>query len=129
MWRTAGFHVRGTVTDISFQKQIPGDIKFDPNATPPQYTDNGDQVIENGTHIRVKIIGIRPDVGKMYAVGSIMEDYLGYDVVEALATMILTWSQYFVLKEPQYQDADRSTNTELVRLNPLGLAKRGTSLS
>ena len=62
---------------IDFQ-QIPSDIQYDPNATPPQYTDNADQVIEKGTHIRIKIMGIRPDVGKMYAIGSIQEDYLGY---------------------------------------------------
>ncbi|MCJ1295400.1 hypothetical protein MMC34_006962 [Xylographa carneopallida] len=56
---------------------IPSDIKWDPNATPPQYTDNGDQVIEKGTHLRIKLIGIRGDVGSMFAIGSIKEDFLG----------------------------------------------------
>jgi hypothetical protein len=58
---------------------IPSDIKFDGNATPPQFTDNADQVIERGTHIRVKIKGIRGEVGQMYAIATIKEDFLGYD--------------------------------------------------
>ncbi|KAL9601369.1 MAG: hypothetical protein Q9219_002545 [cf. Caloplaca sp. 3 TL-2023] len=56
---------------------IPPDIKWDPNATPPQYTDNGDQVIEKGTHLRIKLIGTRSDVGSMFAIGSVKEDFLG----------------------------------------------------
>lgn len=58
-------------------KMIPSDIKFDGNATPPQFTDNGDQVIERGTHVRVKIKGIRGEVDQMYAIATIKEDYLG----------------------------------------------------
>jgi len=56
---------------------IPPDIKFDPNATPPQFTDNEGQVIEVGSHVRVKLIGTRAEVGGMYAIASIKEDYLG----------------------------------------------------
>ncbi|KAI9882925.1 MAG: hypothetical protein M1823_005327 [Watsoniomyces obsoletus] len=56
---------------------IPSDIRFDANATPPQYTDHGDQIIEKGTQIRVKLMGIRSDVGSLFAVGSVKEDYLG----------------------------------------------------
>lgn len=57
---------------------IPADIKWDPSATPPQYTNNTDQVIEKGTQLRLKIMGVRSDVTNMYAVGTIKEDYLGY---------------------------------------------------
>ena len=60
------------------KQMIPSDIKFDGNATPPQFTDNADQVIERGTHIRVKIKGIRGEVGQMYAIATIKEDFLGY---------------------------------------------------
>jgi len=56
---------------------IPSDIKFDGNATPPQFTDNADQVIERGTHIRIKLKGIRGEVGQMFAIATIKEDYLG----------------------------------------------------
>jgi DNA-directed RNA polymerase II subunit RPB7 len=57
---------------------IPSQIKYDPNATPPQLTDNEDYRIEPGTHIRVKIMGTRSEVGEMWATGTIHEDYLGY---------------------------------------------------
>lgn len=56
---------------------IPSSIKYDGNATPPQWTDNADQVIEKGTHIRLKIKGIRTELGNMYAIATIKEDYLG----------------------------------------------------
>ncbi|EGX90641.1 DNA-directed RNA polymerase II [Cordyceps militaris CM01] len=56
---------------------IPSDTKWDPNATPPQFTNNEDTVIEPSTHVRVKIIGTRTEVGEMWAIGSIKEDYLG----------------------------------------------------
>ncbi|KAL8718228.1 MAG: hypothetical protein Q9225_004617, partial [Loekoesia sp. 1 TL-2023] len=62
---------------------IPPDIKWDPNATPPQYTDNGDQVIEKGTHLRIKLIGTRSDVGSMFAIGSVKEDFLGSPAADA----------------------------------------------
>lgn len=35
-------------------------------------------MIEVGTHVRVKLIGTRAEVGGMYAIASIKEDYLGY---------------------------------------------------
>jgi DNA-directed RNA polymerase subunit E'/Rpb7 len=54
-------------------QMIPSDIKFDANATPPQWTDNGEQVIEKGTNIRIKIKGLRSEVDKMYAVGTMKE--------------------------------------------------------
>ncbi|THW39361.1 putative DNA-directed RNA polymerase II [Aureobasidium pullulans] len=73
-----GFFVDVGPLNIFVSKaMIPSDIKFDGNATPPQFTDNADQVIERGTHIRVKIKGIRGEVGQMYAIATIKEDYLG----------------------------------------------------
>ena len=57
---------------------IPAQVKYDPNATPPQFTDNEDYRVEPGTHIRVKIMGTRSEVGEMWAIGTVKEDYLGY---------------------------------------------------
>lgn len=56
---------------------IPGDVKYDPNATPPQFTNNEDTAIEINTQVRVKILGTRDEVGTIQAIGSIKEDYLG----------------------------------------------------
>jgi len=58
-------------------QMIPTEIKFDPNAMPPQFTNNEDSVIEKGSDIRIKLKGIRSDVGHMHAVGTIKEDFLG----------------------------------------------------
>jgi len=57
---------------------MPEEIKYDANATPPQFTNNADMVIEPGTQVRVKIIGTRTEVGEMWAIGSIHGDFLGY---------------------------------------------------
>ncbi|KAI9780616.1 MAG: DNA-directed RNA polymerase II subunit [Candelina submexicana] len=70
---------------------IPGEIKFDANATPPQYTDNGDQVIEKGTHIRIKLIGTRSDVGSMYAIGSIKEVLILISILEKSPDALLPY--------------------------------------
>jgi len=53
------------------------EVHYDANATPPQFTNNADVVIEQGTHVRVVIRGIRTEVGEMWAIGSINGDYLG----------------------------------------------------
>jgi hypothetical protein len=73
---------------------IPSDIKFDGNATPPQFTDNADQVIERGTHIRVKIKGIRGEVGQMYAIATIKEDFLGYVNLEICVSWDLVLTSF-----------------------------------
>ncbi|KAI9663690.1 MAG: DNA-directed RNA polymerase II subunit [Bathelium mastoideum] len=67
----------GPLTCFISRQSIPSDLKFDGNATPPQFTDNAGQIIERGTHIRVKLVGIRTEVNQMFAVATIKEDYLG----------------------------------------------------
>jgi len=52
-------------------------MNWEAHATPPQYTDNEESVIEKGSQIRVKIIGVRSDVGRLFAVATMKEDYLG----------------------------------------------------
>lgn len=63
---------------------MPDEIKYEQDATPPQYTDNGESVIEAGTSLRVKLLGIRTDVASMWAVATIREDYLGFVAFELL---------------------------------------------
>lgn len=96
---------------------IPPEIHWDPDATPPQYTDNADQVIETGTNLRIKLIGLRSDVGAMYAIGSIKEDFLGY-VISLLAIQgnyRLTW---VIGRFKPYFD-DRTTHRSyLLRIPP-----------
>lgn len=65
---------------------MPKTCKYDANATPPQFTDHEGLTIESGSHVRVKIAGIRNEVGEIRAIGSINEDYLGYDLGRAHST-------------------------------------------
>lgn len=62
---------------------MPKTCKYDANATPPQFTDHEGLTIESGSHVRVKIAGIRNEVGEIRAIGSINEDYLGYGIGHA----------------------------------------------
>lgn len=45
-------------------------------------------MIEKGTHLRVKLIGTRSDVGSMFAIGSIREDFLGSEAFHSLTLSI-----------------------------------------
>jgi DNA-directed RNA polymerase II subunit RPB7 len=56
---------------------IPPDVKFDGTVNPAVYTNNDDQIIKKGASVRIKLIGTRSDVGSMFAIGSVKEDYLG----------------------------------------------------
>ncbi|CAF9921015.1 MAG: hypothetical protein GOMPHAMPRED_002202 [Gomphillus americanus] len=67
----------GPLSVFTSNHMMPSDIKWDANATPPQYTDHDTQIIEKGTNIRLKIVGMRVDGGSIFAIGSIKEDYLG----------------------------------------------------
>ncbi|KAL8750985.1 MAG: hypothetical protein Q9199_006728, partial [Rusavskia elegans] len=104
---------------------IPSEIRWDPNATPPQYTDNGEQTIEKGTHLRIKLIGTRSDVGSMFAIGSVKEDFLGSVVSDWVSTRLteaepfdpMTAKQYEVEEElrplahaAEYQDRTRMSS-------------------
>ncbi|ODV91320.1 hypothetical protein CANCADRAFT_122520 [Tortispora caseinolytica NRRL Y-17796] len=72
-----GFFVDvGPVNVFVSSHLIPSDLKFDPTANPPAYSGE-DQRVERGARVRLKIVGTRADVGEMFAIGSIKEDYLG----------------------------------------------------
>ncbi|THC98499.1 hypothetical protein EYZ11_002007 [Aspergillus tanneri] len=76
---TGIFTLAGPLSVFIARKNIPSDIKWEPNTVPPQYTDHADQVIEKGTSLRLKILGVKPDVAAINAIGTIKEDYLGPD--------------------------------------------------
>ena len=61
-------------TDDSFVIQLmPSECVFDGNSNPPVYSDNRDQEYATGTKIRVKVLGIRAEVGQMYGIATIKE--------------------------------------------------------
>ena len=52
-------------------------MKYNPDATPPQFSNGQGDSIEKGSAVRVQIIGLRSDVGNMYAVGKMSSSWLG----------------------------------------------------
>ena len=57
---------------------IPADMTFDPNSNPPCYkTAEEDMVIQQDDEIRLKIVGTRVDASDIFAIGTLMDDYLG----------------------------------------------------
>jgi DNA-directed RNA polymerase II subunit RPB7 len=50
------------------------DLEYNGQATPPQWADKaGDQILEKGAQVRLKIKGIRTEMGKLYAIGTMKE--------------------------------------------------------
>lgn len=45
---------------------IPSDMSFNPSANPPAYVSD-EQSIQKGSRVRLKIVGVRADVGNMFA--------------------------------------------------------------
>uniref|UniRef100_F6RG40 DNA-directed RNA polymerase subunit n=8 Tax=Laurasiatheria TaxID=314145 RepID=F6RG40_HORSE len=68
--------VDAVVTQVN--KSIPSEMEFDPNSNPPCYkTMDEDIVIQQDDEIRLKIVGTRVDKNDIFAIGSLMDDYLG----------------------------------------------------
>ncbi|KAF4520645.1 hypothetical protein B566_EDAN007511 [Ephemera danica] len=57
---------------------IPADMEFCPNVQPPCYkSKDEDVVIHADDEIRLKIVGTRVDATGIFAIGTLMDDYLG----------------------------------------------------
>ncbi|KAL9056163.1 MAG: hypothetical protein Q9162_003124 [Coniocarpon cinnabarinum] len=60
--------------DVFVSKNLmPSEFKFDGNANPPHFTNNADTIYENGSRIRIKVLGVRAEVGQMYGIATIKE--------------------------------------------------------
>lgn len=70
-------------------QMIPSQLKFSMEGATPSFADNEGQIVEAGSQVRLRIKGIRSELNQMYAIGSIREDYLGYD--EAAHLTKLCW--------------------------------------
>jgi DNA-directed RNA polymerase subunit E'/Rpb7 len=59
-------------------QSIPADMEFCPNVQPPCYkSKDEDIVIHADDEIRLKIVGTRVDATGIFAIGTLMDDYLG----------------------------------------------------
>jgi DNA-directed RNA polymerase II subunit RPB7 len=59
-------------------------LVYNGQATPPQWADeDGSQILEKGSLVRLKLKGIRSEMGKMYAIALMKEVYtLFYSFVQ-----------------------------------------------
>jgi len=56
---------------------LPPGMKYNPDSTPPQYSNNSGDVIEKGTAVRVSIIGMRNDATDIKCVGKMSAQWFG----------------------------------------------------
>jgi len=52
-------------------------MTYNPDATPPCYSSSNGDVIEKGSAVRLQLIGLRSDVGAIYAIGKMSAAYFG----------------------------------------------------
>lgn len=68
----------GPLSCFISRHSIPSEMTFDPNSNPPCYkTESEDMVIQQDDEIRLKIVGTRVDASDIFAIGTLMDDYLG----------------------------------------------------
>ncbi|KAF7235180.1 DNA-directed RNA polymerase II subunit RPB7 [Varanus komodoensis] len=68
----------GPMSCFISRHSIPSEMEFDPNSNPPCYKSvDEDIVIQQDDEIRLKIVGTRVDKNDIFAIGSLMDDYLG----------------------------------------------------
>lgn len=68
----------GPLSCFISRHSIPADMQFDPNCVPPAYkTADEDVLIQEDDEIRLKIVGTRVDATDIFAIGTLMDDYLG----------------------------------------------------
>jgi DNA-directed RNA polymerase II subunit RPB7 len=68
----------GPLSCFISRHSIPEDMKFDSTTDPPCYkTADEDIVIQQEDTLRLKIVGLRIDATDIFAIGTLMDDYLG----------------------------------------------------
>ena len=68
----------GPMVVLVSTNHMPASISFDEHANPAQFSDSEDgSTIAEGSVVRLKIVGVRPDATGMFAVGTIKGDFLG----------------------------------------------------
>ncbi|KAI0988606.1 hypothetical protein GJ496_004525 [Pomphorhynchus laevis] len=68
----------GPLTCYISNRSIPADMEFDPNSNPPRYRKKDEDLhLQLEDEIRLKIIGYRVSSQDFFAVGSLLDDFLG----------------------------------------------------
>lgn len=58
-------------------QMIPATMQYTVEGSTPNFSDSDGMIVERGSQVRLRIKGIRGEMGQMFAIGSIKEDYLG----------------------------------------------------
>ncbi|KAI1290067.1 DNA-directed RNA polymerase II subunit RPB7 [Halotydeus destructor] len=68
----------GPLSCFISRHSIPADMEFDAKSSPPCYkTADEDMIIQQDDEIRLKIVGTRVDATDIFAIGTLMDDFLG----------------------------------------------------
>ena len=69
-------------------------MKYNAEGSAPNFSEADGMTVERGSQVRLRIKGIRGELGQMFAIGSIREDYLGYALrlLGLLICRLLTYS-------------------------------------
>lgn len=67
----------GPLTVFVARGHVPTGMKYNPDATPPQYSGVSGDIIEKGSAVRVKILGVRSEVGALFAIGKMSGSWFG----------------------------------------------------
>lgn len=94
-------------------QMIPSSLKFSMEGATPSFADNEGQTVEAGSQVRLRIKGIRSELNQMYAIGSIREDYLGYEEATRNEHIALNTDRRLVLS---CSSSFRATTTTIVSL-------------
>lgn len=67
----------GPLTVFVSKQHMPPGMVWNPNATPPHFSNAAGDTIEKGSAIRAQVLGLRTDVGNMYAIGKMSANWFG----------------------------------------------------
>jgi len=102
---------------IGMVQMIPSSLKFSMEGATPSFADNEGQTVEAGSQVRLRIKGIRSELNQMYAIGSIREDYLGYEEATRHERFALDTDRRLVLSCSSRFHATTTSTTVFLKLS------------
>ena len=102
---------------IGMVQMIPSSLKFSMEGATPSFADNEGQTVEAGSQVRLRIKGIRSELNQMYAIGSIREDYLGYEEATRHEQVALDTDRWLVLSCSSRFHATTTSITVFLKLS------------
>ena len=71
-------------------------MKYNAEGSAPSFSEADGMTVERGSQVRLRIKGIRGELGQMFAIGSIREDYLGYALCIVFMPMLVSLTSYLL---------------------------------